>query len=91
MGPPRELELELCDEVEGEEDGTTDFVFRLAGDPIPLLPTDSNPLPLFDLLSPPARPLVVSDRHATVFLAHPSGITEPNVYAVRHSRLDLAA
>nr|AWA44593.1 hypothetical protein SO77L24_000003 [Saccharum officinarum] len=73
MGPPRELELELCDEVEGEEDGTTDFVFRLAGDPIPLLPTDSNPLPLFDLLSPPARPLVVSDRHATVFLAHPSG------------------
>ncbi|OQU92991.1 hypothetical protein SORBI_3001G454401 [Sorghum bicolor] len=71
MGAPRELEL--SDEVEGEEDGTTDFVFRLAGDPIPLLPTDSNPLPLFDLLSPPARPLVVSDRHATVFLAHPSG------------------
>uniref|UniRef100_A0A804QK28 Nuclear pore complex protein NUP214 n=1 Tax=Zea mays TaxID=4577 RepID=A0A804QK28_MAIZE len=71
MGAPRELEL--SDEVEGEEDGTTDFVFRLAGDPIPLLPTDSNPLPLFDLLSPPARPLAVSDRHATVFLAHPSG------------------
>ncbi|XP_066391516.1 nuclear pore complex protein NUP214-like [Miscanthus floridulus] len=71
MGAPRELEL--SDEVEGEEDGTDDFVFRLAGDPIPLLPTDSNPLPLFDLLSPPARPLAVSDRHATVFLAHPSG------------------
>ncbi|CAD6210215.1 unnamed protein product [Miscanthus lutarioriparius] len=71
MGAPRELEL--SGEVEGEEDGTTDFVFRLAGDPIPLLPTDSNPLPLFDLLPPPARPLVVADRHATVFFAHPSG------------------
>ncbi|KAF8749334.1 hypothetical protein HU200_012663 [Digitaria exilis] len=71
MGASRELDL--SDEVEGDQDGTTDFVFRLAGDPIPLLPTDSAPLPLFDLQSPPARPLAVSDRHATVFLAHPNG------------------
>jgi nuclear pore complex protein Nup214 len=70
MGAPRELDL--SDEVEGDQDGTTDFVFRLAGDPIPLLPAGS-PLPLFDLRSPPARPLAVSDRHATVFLAHPNG------------------
>jgi len=76
MGAPRELDL--SDEVEGDHDGTTDFVFRLTGDPIPLLPTDSSPLPLFDLQSPPARPLAVSDRHAAVFLAHPNGIfTEP--------------
>ncbi|KAF0907579.1 hypothetical protein E2562_018386 [Oryza meyeriana var. granulata] len=66
-------ELDLSDEVEGEEDGTTDFVFRLAGDPIPLLPTTSSPLPLFDLQSPPSRPLAVSNRHAAVFLAHPNG------------------
>ncbi|KAJ1292475.1 hypothetical protein BS78_02G394300 [Paspalum vaginatum] len=71
MGAPRELDL--SDEAEGEQDGTTDFVFRLAGDPIPLLPTASSPLPLFDLQSPPARPLAVSDRHAAVFLAHPKG------------------
>ncbi|CAN6219986.1 unnamed protein product [Urochloa humidicola] len=72
MGAPRELDL--SDEVEGDQDGTTDFVFRLAGDPIPLLPTDSSPLPLFDLqTTPPARPLAVSDRHAAVFLAHPNG------------------
>ncbi|XP_062187110.1 nuclear pore complex protein NUP214 isoform X2 [Phragmites australis] len=71
MAPPHELDL--SDEVEGEQDGTTDFVFRLAGDPIPILPTSSSPLPLFDLQSPPARPLVVSDRLAAVFLAHPNG------------------
>ncbi|KAK3128068.1 hypothetical protein QOZ80_7AG0582120 [Eleusine coracana subsp. coracana] len=71
MAPPRELDL--SDEVEGDQDGTTDFVFRLAGDPIPLLPTASHPLPLFDLQSPPARPLAVSDRHAAVFLARPDG------------------
>uniref|UniRef100_A0A0E0I5U5 Nuclear pore complex protein NUP214 n=1 Tax=Oryza nivara TaxID=4536 RepID=A0A0E0I5U5_ORYNI len=71
MAPPRELDL--SDEVEGEEDGTTDFVFRLAGDPIPLLPTTSSPLPLFDLQSPPSRPLAVSNRRAAVFLAHPNG------------------
>ncbi|XP_040382440.1 nuclear pore complex protein NUP214 [Oryza brachyantha] len=71
MAPPHELDL--SDEVEGEEEGTTDFVFRLAGDPIPLLPTTSSPLPLFDLQSPPSRPLTVSDRHGAVFLAHPNG------------------
>uniref|UniRef100_A0ACD5YZT8 Uncharacterized protein n=1 Tax=Avena sativa TaxID=4498 RepID=A0ACD5YZT8_AVESA len=71
MAAPRELDL--SDEVEGEQDGTTDFVFRLVGDPIPVLPTASAPLPLFDLHSPPARPLAVSNRHAAVFLAHPKG------------------
>jgi nuclear pore complex protein Nup214 len=71
MAAPRELLL--SDEVEGEQDGTTDFVFRLAGDPIPVLPRSSSPLPLFDLQSPPARPLAVSNRHAAVFLAHPNG------------------
>ena len=65
--------LDLSDEVEGEQDATTDFFFHLAGDPIPILPTASSPLPLFDLQSPPARPLAVSDRHAAVFLAHPKG------------------
>jgi nuclear pore complex protein Nup214 len=71
MAAPRELVL--SDEVEGEQDGTTDFVFRLVGDPIPVLPIPSSPLPLFDLQSPPARPLAVSNRHAAVFLAHPNG------------------
>ncbi|XP_037475722.1 nuclear pore complex protein NUP214-like [Triticum dicoccoides] len=71
MAAPRELDL--SDEVEGEMDGTTDFVFRLVGDPIPVLPLASAPLSLFDLQSPPARPLAVSDRHAAVFLAHPNG------------------
>ncbi|TVU37188.1 hypothetical protein EJB05_10491 [Eragrostis curvula] len=71
MAPPRELDL--SNEVEGDQDGTDDFVFRLAGDPIPVLPTAAHPLPLFDLQSPPARPLAVSDRHAAVFLAHPDG------------------
>ncbi|XP_044964279.1 nuclear pore complex protein NUP214 isoform X1 [Hordeum vulgare subsp. vulgare] len=71
MAAPRELDL--SDEVEGEMDGTTDFVFRLVGDPIPVLPPASAPFPLFDLQSPPARPLAVSDRHAAVFLAHPNG------------------
>uniref|UniRef100_A0A0D9X321 Nuclear pore complex protein NUP214 n=1 Tax=Leersia perrieri TaxID=77586 RepID=A0A0D9X321_9ORYZ len=79
--PPRELDL--SDEVEGEEDGTTDFVFRLAGDPIPLLPTTTSPLPLFDLHSPPpSRPLAVSDRHAAVFLAHPKGFMAARTKAV---------
>ncbi|KAL6896847.1 hypothetical protein ACP4OV_007419 [Aristida adscensionis] len=71
MAPPRELDL--SEEFEGEQDGTTDFVFRLAGDPIPLLPAAAAPLPLFDLQPPPARPLAVSDSHAAVFLARPNG------------------
>ncbi|XP_020150868.1 uncharacterized protein [Aegilops tauschii subsp. strangulata] len=71
MAAPRELDL--SDEVEGQRDGTTDFVFCLVGDPIPVLPPASAPLPLFDLQSPPARPLAVSDGHAAVFLAHPDG------------------
>ncbi|KAM0909288.1 hypothetical protein ACQ4PT_014907 [Festuca glaucescens] len=71
MAAPRQLDL--SDEVEGEQDCTTDFVFRLVGDPIPVLPRASSPLPLFDLQSPPARPLSVSNRHAAVFLAHPNG------------------
>lgn len=89
MPPPRELDL--SDEVEGDQDGTTDFVFRLAGDPIPLLPTDAHPLPLFDLQSPPARPLAVSDRHAAVFLAHPNGSESLDLGLVApHSRIHLA-
>jgi nuclear pore complex protein Nup214 len=75
MAAPRELDL--SDEVEGEQDCTTDFVFRLVGDPIPVLPTASAPLPLFDLQSPPARPLAVSNRRAAVFLAHPNGKPPP--------------
>ncbi|XP_037475647.1 nuclear pore complex protein NUP214-like isoform X2 [Triticum dicoccoides] len=71
MAAPRELDL--SDEVEGQRDGTADFVFCLVGDPIPVLPPASAPLPLFDLQSPPARPLAVSDGHAAVFLAHPDG------------------
>ena len=71
MAAPRELDL--SDEVEGEQVATTEFVFRLVGDPIPVLPTASSPLPLFDLQSPPARPLAVSNRHAAVFLAYPKG------------------
>lgn len=84
-------ELDLSDEVEGEQDGTTDFVFRLAGDPIPILPTTSSPLPLFDLQSPPARPLAVANRHAAVFLAHPNGNKQriTNQSPARHFHLDL--
>ena len=89
MAPPRELDL--SDEVEGEEDGTTDFVFRLAGDPIPLLPTTSSPLPLFDLQSPPSRPLAVSNRRAAVFLAHPNGKPRRSRDGPGHSPHDLTA
>lgn len=77
MGVPREPEL--SDEVSGDQDGTTDFVFGLTGDPIPLLPTASSPLPLFDLHSPPVHPLAISDSHATVLLAHPDGIVSRRI------------
>ena len=53
--------LDLSDEVEGEQDATTDFVFRLVGDPIPVLPTASSPLPYS------------TSSHVAVFLAHPKG------------------
>ncbi|KAG8079277.1 hypothetical protein GUJ93_ZPchr0007g3780 [Zizania palustris] len=86
MAPPRELDL--SDEVEGEEDGTTDFVFRLAGDPIPLLPTTSSPVPIFDLQSPPSRPLAVSNCHAAVFLAHPNGFMAARTKALIEASKD---
>ncbi|XP_037482029.1 uncharacterized protein LOC119360535 [Triticum dicoccoides] len=71
-----------CCCVEGQRDGTTDFVFCLVGDPIPVLPPAAAPLPLFDLKSPPARPLAVSDGHAAVFLAHPEGFTAARTKAL---------
>ncbi|XP_062202050.1 nuclear pore complex protein NUP214-like [Phragmites australis] len=63
-------ELDLSDELKAKQDSTIDFVFCLAGDTIPILPTSFSPLPLFDLRSPPACSLTVSNRHTTVFLAH---------------------
>uniref|UniRef100_A0ACD5W6E6 Uncharacterized protein n=1 Tax=Avena sativa TaxID=4498 RepID=A0ACD5W6E6_AVESA len=71
MATPRDLSISV--EVDGEHNGGADFVFRLAGDPIPLLPTTSPPLPLRYLQSPPARPLVISNIHDSVLLAHGDG------------------
>ncbi|MQL77801.1 hypothetical protein Taro_010226 [Colocasia esculenta] len=59
----------LDEEVEGDRDGTSDFLFCRIGSAVPLKRSDSG----FDLSNPPARPLAVSEKFGLLFLAHTGG------------------
>ncbi|XP_020085929.1 nuclear pore complex protein NUP214 isoform X4 [Ananas comosus] len=61
--------IRLDEEIEGDRGASADYVFRRIGESVPLLPSDSR----FDLQNPPSRPLAVSDRFGTLFLAHSEG------------------
>ncbi|XP_074561891.1 nuclear pore complex protein NUP214 isoform X2 [Curcuma longa] len=64
---PRHLRLE--EEIDGDQEGTTDFVFCRIGESTPLKASDFQ----FDLKDPPSRPLAVSERFRVIFLAHSEG------------------
>ncbi|XP_042380619.1 nuclear pore complex protein NUP214-like isoform X1 [Zingiber officinale] len=64
---PRHIRLE--EEIGGDQEGTTDFVFCRIGESTPLKASDSQ----FDLKDPPSRPLAVSERFRVIFLAHSEG------------------
>ncbi|KAH0469100.1 hypothetical protein IEQ34_002332 [Dendrobium chrysotoxum] len=64
------------EEIEGDRQGTMDFVFCRIGEPVPLLPTHSDSA--FDLSNPPFQPLAVSERHRLLFLAHTKGFLIAN-------------
>uniref|UniRef100_A0A1D1Y2Q7 CTP synthase n=1 Tax=Anthurium amnicola TaxID=1678845 RepID=A0A1D1Y2Q7_9ARAE len=61
--------ITLDEEIEGDRDGTSDFVFCRIGSSVPLKRSDSS----FGLEKPPARPLAVSERFGLLFLAHTAG------------------
>ncbi|XP_020597673.1 nuclear pore complex protein NUP214 [Phalaenopsis equestris] len=68
--------LSLAEEIEGDRQGTVDFVFCRIGEPVPLKPTLSDSA--FDLSNPPLQPLAVSERHHLIFLAHTEGFLVAN-------------
>ncbi|KAJ6798678.1 nuclear pore complex protein NUP214 [Iris pallida] len=59
----------LQEEIEGDRDGTSDFVFVRIGESLPLKPGASA----FDPNDPPSQPLAVSGRRRILFLAHSEG------------------
>ncbi|XP_059429559.1 nuclear pore complex protein NUP214 isoform X2 [Corylus avellana] len=61
--------VELEDEIEGGNVGTTDYYFDRIGEPVPIKPHDSN----FDAESPPSQPLAVSELRGLIFVAHSGG------------------
>nr|XP_023903530.1 nuclear pore complex protein NUP214-like [Quercus suber] len=63
--------IELQDEVEGECVNNTDFYFDQIGEPLPIKPSDSDPI--FDLQALPSQPLAVSEHHRLIFVAHSDG------------------
>ncbi|XP_072960427.1 nuclear pore complex protein NUP214 isoform X2 [Typha angustifolia] len=62
-------QIRLEEEIEGDRGASADYVFRRIGESVPLLSSDSS----FDLNNPPFRPLAVSDRFGSLFLAHLEG------------------
>ncbi|XP_020698976.1 nuclear pore complex protein NUP214 isoform X3 [Dendrobium catenatum] len=64
------------EEVEGDRQGTMDFVFCRIGEPVPLMPAHSDSA--FDLSNPPFQPIAVSERHRLLFLAHTKGFLIAN-------------
>ncbi|KAF8398619.1 hypothetical protein HHK36_017550 [Tetracentron sinense] len=61
--------IHLDEEKEGNREGTSNYFFKKIGEAVPLKPLDSN----FDLKSPPAQPLAVSERFGLIFVAHSDG------------------
>uniref|UniRef100_A0A2P2KIN4 Uncharacterized protein MANES_15G110800 n=1 Tax=Rhizophora mucronata TaxID=61149 RepID=A0A2P2KIN4_RHIMU len=57
------------EEIEGEHVESIDYFFDRIGKGIPI----SSNSPVFQLQSPPSRPLAVSQHHFLIFLAHSSG------------------
>ena len=60
------LQLE---EIEGDRDGTSDFVFFKIGSSVPLKREYSS----FDLSRPPGRPLAVSEQYGAIFIVSDGG------------------
>ena len=63
--------IELQDEIEGECINNTNFYFDQIGKPLPIKPSDSDPI--FDLQALPSQPFVVSEIHRLIFDAHFDG------------------
>ena len=63
--------IELQDEIEGECVNNTDFYFDQIGEPLPIKPSDFDPI--FDLQALPSQPLAVSEHHRLIFVAHSDG------------------
>ncbi|KAG0477530.1 hypothetical protein HPP92_014371 [Vanilla planifolia] len=68
--------VSIQEEIEGDFQGTTDFVFCRIGDPVPLKPADSGSA--FELATPPSQPLAVSNIQGLLFLAHSKGFMVAN-------------
>ncbi|KAI3862828.1 hypothetical protein MKW98_008668 [Papaver atlanticum] len=65
----KDIVIELDEEDDGDMVDSDNFVFEKIGKSVPLKPNDSK----FDLESPPAQPLAVSDRFQVIFVAHSEG------------------
>ncbi|KAM4084594.1 hypothetical protein ACB094_08G144300 [Castanea mollissima] len=63
--------IELEDAIEGECVNNTDFYFDQIGEPLPIKPSNSDPI--FDLQALPSQPLAVSELHRLIFVAHSDG------------------
>ncbi|EXB53601.1 hypothetical protein L484_005150 [Morus notabilis] len=61
--------IEIDEEIEGEQVGTSDYFFERIGEPVPIKPSPFG----FDSQSLPTQPLAVSERRGLVFLALSSG------------------
>lgn len=77
--------VELEDEIEGGNVGTTDYYFDRIGEPVPIKPHDSN----FDVESPPSQPLAVSELHGLIFVAHSCGFCVARIKDVIASAKDI--
>ena len=63
--------IELQDEIEGKCVNNTDFYFDQIGEPLPIKPSDFDPI--FDLQALPSQPLAISELHRLIFVAHSDG------------------
>lgn len=62
--------IEIDEEIEGEQVGTSDYFFERIGEPVPIKPSPFG----FDSQSLPTQPLAVSEGRGLVFLALSSGV-----------------
>ena len=63
--------IELQDEIEGECVNNIDFYFDQISEPLPIKPSESDPI--FDLQALPSQPLVISKLHHLIFVMHSDG------------------
>ena len=63
--------IELQDEIEGECVNNTDFYFDQINEPLPIKPSDFDPI--FDLQALPSQPFAISELHRLIFVAHSDG------------------